>query len=198
MKRIGSYSNAQRAWYDYANENGHPYIIPVSLPNSDDNLNCAEPWHDFGNYKDAGVDENARLYRYDDVIVDLSSGKAWKTKREGEWGNHSESCDYPGRTAFGELIEDYDLDRVTTAYCARSNLYLLYDEDHKKYLIEEQEKAVEFAQAKLKEATAFLDALKNEHPRAYRQIENAMKQVDMWTMSIAAGERHLKEMTERQ
>ena len=197
MKRIGSYSYAQNAWYDYANENELPYIIPVSLPNPDDNLNCAEPWHDFGNYKSASVDETAQLYRYNDVIVDINCGKTWKTKEEGEWWNHSESCDCPGRTAFGELVEDYDdLERVVRAHNARSNLCRLWEEDHKKFNIEEQVKLVEHTQEKLNEAITFLDALKINHPRAYRQIENAQKQVDAWTSMVASRENKLKEMSE--
>lgn len=197
MKRIGFYHNPQSAWYDYANENGLPYIILVNLPTPDNELNCAEAWYDFGNYKDVGLDKDATLVRCTNVVYDINKGTAWNVREEGEWWNHSESCNCPGRHAFGEAI-DVDpqaFEDIKNAYNVRNDLLKTWEEDHKKYRIEEQVKIVEHAQQRLKESVDKLNDLKCNHPRAYRQIENATKAVDEWTRIAASKENQLKEMT---
>ena len=101
--------------------------VNLETINPDDNLNCAEPWHDYGNYK--GIinpkhvcftykvnGSNSRGWGgndWDDMrrgklvlaLIDFNDRVAYRVCREGNEYNHSENNDCPGRDAIAEKVE---------------------------------------------------------------------------------------------
>lgn len=101
--------------------------INLDIINPDDNLNCAEPWHDYGNYKGV-INPKHVCFTYkvngsysrgwggndwDDMrrgklvlaLIDFNDRVAYRVCREGNEYNHSENNDCPGRDAIAEKIE---------------------------------------------------------------------------------------------
>lgn len=111
FKRCRTCSNKDEVMFQYQMINSKCAIRPLSIPNPDDNLNCAEPWHDYGNWKSVGINKSDKLFTLWDyvnrkmVVYNQTQNKVYSTKEEGKWWNHSESNDTPGRTAFDKVVD---------------------------------------------------------------------------------------------
>lgn len=185
--------NFRDAWYNYTQNEGKDYLIPVDLPNPDDNLNIAEPWHDFGNYKELGIDRLDVLFVIwkRKKVFNLSQKKAYSIKEEGSWWNHSENNDTPGRRAFDKEVE-YESD-VEQLFNEFNSFKKRYKTLRKEYEINYAENDVAAREAEIKMLEGVLEDLKTNHKRAYRKIENAEKNVANAILRLA----HSKERLEK-
>lgn len=176
--------NYKRILWDYQQCEPELYAVcQIHVANSDDNLNCAEPWHNYGNYKQFGIVDPDSMYSLWDyrardlVVYCKENGKFYSTKDEGEWWNHSESCDTPGRTALADEI-------AAPKESFRTSIEMLFDKELEKevfgqWKIARTQLLLEEAtslQKKIDEYSQKLEALKASHPRAWKQIKEAEKE----------------------
>lgn len=175
--------NYERILWDYQQDEPELYAVrQIHVWNSDDNLNCAEPWHDYGNYKSFGItDPNSMFFLWDyrnreALVYCKENGKFYSTKEEGEWWNHSENCDTPGRTALAEEIP-------APKGNVKLSVEMFFDKELEKDVLEQWKLArtqqllgeVKDLQKKIEEYSQKLEDLKINHPRAWKQIQNAQK-----------------------
>ena len=184
FKRCRTCSNKDEVMFQYQMQNSKYAIRPLGIPNPDDNLNCAEPWHDYGNWKSVGINESDKLFTLWDyvnrkmVVYNQTQNKVYSTKEEGKWWNHSESNDTPGRTAF-DIVVDMTIDEKASIEEFFSSKKDEIFAEFKMYLKNEAFKELKKAEEKLKNAESTLEDLKINHKRAFRQIENAEKTLEI-------------------
>ena len=174
--------NFRDAWYNYTQNEGKEYLIPVDLPNPDDNLNIAEPWHDFGNYKELGIDRLDVLFVIwkRGKVFNLTQKKAYSIKEEGSWWDHSENNDTPGRRAFDKEVE-YE-SGVEQLFNEWTNFRKVHKKLRREYEIKDATRRYTALKFNVEKAEQELADLKLNHKRAYRQIENKEKEVEQLTL----------------
>ena len=191
FKRCREYYDANQVMFEYQQENSKYALRPLHLPNPDDNLNCAEPWHDYGNWKSVGINSTDTLFTLWDcvarewVVYNKTQNKTYSVKEEGEWWNHSENNDTPGRVAFDKEVNISSDAKISIDEYFGPKKAELFAE-FKKYRKEVAKQELDKAAENLHLADVKLEDLRINHRRAFRQIENAEKLRDSYLRSYNA------------
>lgn len=149
----------------------------------DDKLHCGEPWHDYGNYKNVGITDNNSIYTLWDcetrtvVLYSTETKKFYSSKEQGQWWNHSENNDTPGRRAFDKEIEADEKMTKSVEMFFSAEVEKEITELWKTFKKEDTLRRSSIAEKRLLEAKAKLEDLKVNHRRAWKQIENAEVEV---------------------
>ena len=149
----------------------------------DDELHCGEPWHDYGNYKNVGITDNNSIYTLWDcetrtvVLYSTETKKFYSSKEQGQWWNHSENNDTPGRRAFDKEIEADEKMTKSVEMFFSAEVEKEITELWKTFKKEDTLRRSSIAEKRLLEAKAKLEDLKVNHRRAWKQIENAEAEV---------------------
>lgn len=172
--------------FDYQQNNPNLYVVQkIGYVNSDDNLNCAEPWHSYGNYKLFGIADPQSLYSLwnyinrEMFVYCKENGKFYSTKDEGNSWDHSENNLTPGRTALAEEVK-------SPSEALKSSVEMFFDESLKKSAYDYWKRVhldylhvvADSYNKKIEESAKKLETLKTEHPRAKKQIEIAVKEYE--------------------
>lgn len=191
FKRCYDTSDADKVMFEWQQENSKYALCPLHLPNPDKNLNCAEPWHDYGNYESVGINESDELFTLWDcvarewVVFNKTQNKTYSVKEEGEWWNHSENCDTPGRTAFDKEVNISSDAKISIDEFFGPKKAEIFAE-FKEYVKNKAFDNMKKAEDNLRNANAHLEDLRINHKRAFRQIENAEKDVARYTRNYDA------------
>lgn len=168
-------------------QNESPDLYAVrheSIYTPDDELNCGEPWHDYGNYKKVGITDKNSIYSLWDVktrtlyLYSKETKKFYAEQDQGQWWNHSSSNDTPGRRAFGEEITPTEIMKKSLEMYFSTDTELEITEYWKECKSEQLLQKISNVESELGEAEAKLEDLKTNHPRAWKQIENIEIQIE--------------------
>lgn len=180
-----------RSTFDYSDvlfqcQNYSPDLYAVKKEyvfTPDDELHCGEPWHDYGNYKNVGITDNNSIYTLWDcetrtvVLYSTETKKFYSSKEQGQWWNHSENNDTPGRRAFDKEIEADEKMIKSIEMFFSAEVEKEIAELWKTFKKEDTLRRSSIAEKRLLEAKAKLEDLKVNHRRAWKQIENAEAEV---------------------
>lgn len=175
--------------------------------NPDDNLNGAEPWHDYGNYKSIGINPKHVCFAYktnstlsqgwcandwDDMkynrlvlaFIDFNDRVAYRVCRQGNDYNHSESNTCPGRNAIAEKIDmpDGASELIDFYWKEHDDIIKDFTVAEKKH--KENRKAADIKKYKdvISEATESLGKLRKNATKKRveleKQIESAKRQIE--------------------
>jgi hypothetical protein len=111
------------------------------------------------------------------VLYSTETKKFYSSKEQGQWWNHSENNDTPGRRAFDKEIEADEkmIKSVEMFFSAEVEKEII--ELWKTFKKEDTLRRSSIAEKRLLEAKAKLEDLKVNHRRAWKQIENAEAEV---------------------
>jgi hypothetical protein len=180
-----------RSTFDYSDvlfqcQNYSPDLYAVKKEyvfTPDDELHCGEPWHDYGNYKNVGITDNNSIYTLWDcetrtvVLYSTETKKFYSSKEQGQWWNHSENNDTPGRRAFDKEIEADEKMTKSVEMFFSAEVEKEIAELWKTFKKEDTLRRSSIAEKRLLEAKVKLEDLKVNHRRAWKQIENAEAEV---------------------
>jgi hypothetical protein len=180
-----------RSTFDYSDvliqcQNYSPDLYAVKKEyvfTPDDELHCGEPWHDYGNYKNVGITDNNSIYTLWDcetrtvVLYSTETKKFYSSKEQGQWWNHSENNDTPGRRAFDKEIEADEKMTKSVEIFFSAEVEKEIAELWKTFKKEDTLRRSSIAEKRLLEAKVKLEDLKVNHRRAWKQIENAEAEV---------------------
>ena len=190
--------------------------LNLSRVNPDDHLFAGEPWHDFGNYKEKGINPNDEIFflraatHYEawrgnvkndknqfDVVWNKTTNEFWSVKEQGNC-NHSENNDKPLRNAFGENLGSevpygYNLEKLQEIIENLEEIEALVNKKIAIFEIFVKKTHVARIQARLNEYIEILEDLKLNHKRAWKKIQNAESDVERQKKAIAKFEKEIAE-----
>lgn len=190
--------------------------LNLSHVNTDDHLFAGEPWHDFGNYKEKGINPNDEIFflraathyeawrgnvkndtNQSDVVWNKTTNEFWSVKEQGSC-DHSENNDEPLRNAFGENLGSevpygYNLEKLQEIVENREEIEALVNKKVAIFEIFVKKTHVARIQARLNEYIEILEYLKLNHKRAWKKIQIAESDVERQKKAIAKFEKEIAE-----